>query len=257
MEEPKLSGGVQFGNITSGYMLRTHFSRLVAGTLLALALLALWDASGLDLPMAGLFATPAGFALRDNWFLVHVMHEGTKTLSWILVIFLLASIFWPVGFLRRLDRGERVQLALGVVASVLVISAIKFGSRTSCPWDLGAFGGTAHYVSHWSWGRLDGGGGKCFPAGHASAAFGFLGGYFLLARRVPEVARWWLAGSVLGGLALGLAQQLRGAHYMSHTLWTAWICWTTGWVIDVACQWWRDRSGSEGAVAAVSSQSSL
>lgn len=252
MEEPKLSAGVQFENITSGYMLRTPFSRLLAGTLLALPLLALWDATGLDLPMAGLFATPAGFALRDNWFLVHVMHEGTKTLSWILVILLLASIFWPVGFLRRLDRGERVQLALSVIVSVLVISVIKYGSRTSCPWELNTFGGAAQYVSHWSWGKFDGGGGKCFPAGHASAAFAFLGGYFLLARRVPEVARWWLAGAVLGGLALGLAQQMRGAHYMSHTLWTAWICWATGLAIDGACQLLRRRGGSEGAVAAVS-----
>ena len=27
---------------------------------------------------------------------------------------------------------------------------------------------------------------------------------------------------------LGLAQQMRGAHFMSHTLWTAWLCWTCG-----------------------------
>ena len=237
-------------------MLRTSFGRLVAGTLLALPLLALWDASGLDLPMAGLFGTQAGFALRDNWFMVQVMHEGTKALSWVLVIFLVASIFWPVGFLRRLERGERVQLALVVIVSVLVVSLIKHGSRTSCPWDLGAFGGTAHYVSHWSWGKFDGGGGKCFPAGHASAAFAFLGGYFLLARRVPGVARWWLAGAVIGGLALGLAQQMRGAHYMSHTLWTAWICWTTGLVVDRAYQLWRARGAGAAVLAPASSQSS-
>mgnify|MGYP003449324878 CR=1 FL=1 len=34
------------------------------------------------------------------------------------------------------------------------------------------------------------------------------------------------------GFALGAVQQLRGAHFMSHTLWTAWICWTLGWLAD-------------------------
>jgi hypothetical protein len=33
---------------------------------------------------------------------------------------------------------------------------------------------------------------------------------------------------------LGVSQQLRGAHYMSHTLWTAWICWVVGFAIDLA-----------------------
>ncbi|MBS0340486.1 MAG: phosphatase PAP2 family protein [Proteobacteria bacterium] len=234
-------------------MLRTPYGRLAGWTLLALPLLLLWDASGLDLPLAGLFGTRAGFALRDNWFLVQIMHEVTKALIWVMVLLLLAGIAWPVGFLRRLERSERVQLALGVVVSVVVISLIKYGSRTSCPWDVDTFGGVARYVSHWSWGRFDGGPGKCFPAGHASAGFAFLGGYFLLARRVPEVARWWLACAVFGGLALGLAQQARGAHYMSHTLWTAWICWTTGLLIDCAFQWWRSRGGGHRVAAARSS----
>ena len=224
-------------------MLRTPYGRLAGWTTLGLLCLMAWDASGLDLPMARIFASPAGFALRDNWFLVQVMHEGAKLLSWVLVILLVIGIAWPVGFLRRLGSGERAQLALGIVAAVLVISLVKHGSRTSCPWDLDAFGGVARYVSHWSWGRFDGGPGRCFPAGHASAAFAFLAGHFVLARRLPELARWWLAAAVFGGLLLGLAQQARGAHYMSHTLWTAWLCWTTGLVIDGACQWWRMRAG--------------
>ena len=44
----------------------------------------------------------------------------------------------------------------------------------------------------------------------------------------------WLGVAVVAGLALGLSQQLRGAHYMSHTLWTAWVCWAVGFAIDVA-----------------------
>jgi membrane-associated PAP2 superfamily phosphatase len=35
----------------------------------------------------------------------------------------------------------------------------------------------------------------------------------------------WLAVTVLAGTTIGLAQQVRGAHYMSHTLWTGWMSW--------------------------------
>jgi membrane-associated PAP2 superfamily phosphatase len=36
------------------------------------------------------------------------------------------------------------------------------------------------------------------------------------------------------GLSLGIAQQLRGAHFMSHTLWTAWFCLAVGWLLDAS-----------------------
>lgn len=228
-------------------MLRTRFSLLLGWTALALLCLVLWDASGLDLPVARLAGTPSGFALRDNWFLVHVLHEGAKQLSWVIVLVLVAGIFRPMGFLRRLERNERVQLALSVMAGVLVVTLVKQGSHTSCPWDVDQFGGVARYVSHWAWGVSDGGPGHCFPAGHASAGFAFLAGYFVLARRVPPVARWWLPAALFAGLVLGLTQQLRGAHYMSHTLWTAWLCWTTGLLIDLGWQLWRARAGASSS----------
>ncbi|WP_369632356.1 MULTISPECIES: phosphatase PAP2 family protein [unclassified Variovorax] len=212
---------------------RTPHLRLGALTLLALALLMIWDALGGDLPLARLAGTPMGFPWRENPFLVHVMHEGARNLSWLLVIGLFAAIRWPVGVLRRLDTGARVQLALTVLASVLAVSLIKHLSDTSCPWDLKEFGGVARYVSHWAWGQDDGGPGGCFPAGHASAAFAYLGGYFVLRRVAPRGAVVWLCVALAAGFVLGVAQQMRGAHYMSHTLWTAWVCWTVGFLIEL------------------------
>ena len=38
---------------------------------------------------------------------------------------------------------------------------------------------------------------------------------------------------MLTGLLLGAAPQLRGARYMSHTLWTAWFCWVTTSSLDL------------------------
>ncbi|RIX83623.1 phosphatase PAP2 family protein [Acidovorax cavernicola] len=212
---------------------RTANLRLGALTLLALALLMTWDALGGDLPLARLAGTPMGFPWRENPFLVHVMHEGARNLSWLLVAGLFAAIRWPVGVLRRLDMPTRARLALTVLASVVAVSLLKHASATSCPWDLQEFGGVARHVSHWAWGVSDGGPGGCFPAGHASAAFAYLGGYFVLRRVAPRAAAIWLGVTLAAGLVLGLTQQMRGAHYMSHTLWTAWICWTVGFLIDL------------------------
>jgi len=201
-------------------------------TLLALALVLLWDASGLDLPFARLAGTATGFALRDQPWFETLFHEGPRRLSWAVVLGLLVAIRWPFSVLRRLTRGQRVQLAVTVVASVVIISLIKTGSRSSCPWDQSEFGGMAHFVSHWQWGVRDGGPGKCFPAGHASAAFAYLGGWFVFRRVAPVVAQRWLWTVLVLGLVLGLSQQWRGAHYMSHTLWTGWLCWAIAYVID-------------------------
>jgi membrane-associated PAP2 superfamily phosphatase len=56
------------------------------------------------------------------------------------------------------------------------------------------------------------------------------------------MARRWLAAVVIAGLLLGLSQQWRGAHFMSHTLWTAWLCGVTGHVVDA----WMRRRRAQG-----------
>lgn len=202
-------------------------------TLGALACVAAWDAAGGDLALAQPFGTSTGFPWRDHWFLVQVMHEGARRTGWLLVLLLTLAVWWPRGVLRRMDVSERVQMAVSALLALAVISIAKNLSATSCPWDLAEFGGVARHVPHWALGVLDGGGGRCFPAGHASAGFAFVGGYFALRRKAPAAARWWLTGSLLAGFVLGGAQQVRGAHFMSHTLWTAWLCWTTGWLCDL------------------------
>lgn len=209
-------------------------ARLLGWTIACLLCLLAWDAAGQDLPLAHAFGTPTGFPLREHWFFVQVMHEAPRRLAWLLVLALAVFIWRPLGPLRHISRAERVQLALTTLLSLLVVSMLKYASTTSCPWDLAEFGGVARYASHWALGTIDGGGGKCFPAGHASAGFAFIGGYFALRHHQPRVARLWLFSALVAGLTLGWAQQVRGAHFLSHTLWTGWLCWTTGWLCDLA-----------------------
>lgn len=217
-------------------MTSPRLPRLATWTFGALLLLLAWDALGLDLPLARLAGNHAGFPLRETWWMSTVLHEGARRAGWVLMAALVLSIWWPVGILRQLTRGERTGLVAGTVLGLLAISVLKSASRTSCPWDLAEFGGMAPYISHWNFGVADGGGGRCFPAGHASTGFAFVAGYFWLRDTAPRAARAWLAAAMVAGLGLGLVQQLRGAHFLSHTLWTAWVCWTTAGLTWAAAQ---------------------
>jgi len=199
-------------------------------TALSLALLLLWDAVGLDLPITTSFASAQGFSLREHWLLTRVLHDGARLLAFALVLWVLLSIWKPLGVLRRLERRERIWLLAVTAGGMLLISVLKRFTLTSCPWDLQQFGGAARYLSHWAWGQRDGGPGHCFPAGHASAALAWVAGYFAFRGRDGRIAWTWLALALAAGVVLGLSQQLRGAHYASHTLWTAWLCWTWAWL---------------------------
>lgn len=194
-------------------------------TLIGFALLLAWDAAGADLQLARLAAPGGDFDLREQWLLAGPLHAGVRQLAWALALWLLAGLWWPTGVLRRIPRSARLQWLAGMLLGLLLVSAFKHVSQSSCPWDLIEFGGVASYTGHWGWPAGDGGPGHCFPAGHASAGFAFVGGYFALRRCAPRHAQACLWASLAAGLVLGLVQQLRGAHFMSHTLWTAWICW--------------------------------
>lgn len=200
--------------------------------LVCLPILLLWDAGGLDLQVTRLFGSAQGFALRDHMLLTTVMHEGARTLSWAVTAWLVLGIAFPTGLQRRLARADRIRWAVATLLAATAVSLIKAVSWTSCPWDLAEFGGVAQYISHWQLGLRDGGSGHCFPAGHAAAGFAHLAGWFALRHHAPRAARWWLAAALLAGLALGLAQQLRGAHHLSHTLWSAWVCTVVVWSVD-------------------------
>lgn len=204
-----------------------------------------WDFSGLDQPAMHLLADARGFALRESVWMETVLHTGARRVAILIYLILLAMVWWPRGAFRQLSRLQRVEIVAGTALGLIAISGLKSVSLTSCPWDLQDFGGTARYVSHWQWGVTDGGGGRCFPGGHASSALAFLGlslPWLTSGDKVQQqTGRRLLASVLLLGLLLGLSQTLRGAHYPSHTFWTGFICWVVALANHMAFGWLAHR----------------
>lgn len=211
--------------------LHRHRQAALATAISLVAVLA-WDFSGLDLWLAGLAASPSGFPAQHHWLFTSVLHNGARLLTALALVALVAGMFRPFGALRDLTRGQRWWLLAAVVGGMVLIASLKRFNSTDCPWALSMFGGDRPFVSHWDWRTLAGSiPGHCFPAGHASAGFAWVAGWFAWPAGARAGRRWLVAG-LLAGAVLGLAQQLRGAHFMSHTLWTAWICWTWAWAFS-------------------------
>jgi membrane-associated PAP2 superfamily phosphatase len=184
-----------------------------------------WDLSGWDLPVSAWFANERGFALREHVIWGRGMYQLQRVLGWSVLAVLLWLTLRPRGPWTLLARRERWAMFATVLIVVSLIPVLKKMNATSCPWDLAQFGGAAkaQWVSHWNWGVFDSGARRCFPAGHASTALGFLAvPVFLL-----SVSRTWskrlLLGVILAGCWMGMTQVYRGAHFVSHSLWTAWI----------------------------------
>jgi membrane-associated PAP2 superfamily phosphatase len=195
-----------------------------------------WDLSGLDPVVSHWFGNAHGFAWRNAWLTETVLHRGGRALAGCVLAMLTVDAVRPLR--PGPSRVERL-FWLGVtLACLLLVPALKHASHTSCPWDLAMFGGLAPYVPHWRLRVLDGGPGHCFPSGHAVAAFAFLSGYFLWREHRPVAARRWLAGVLATGVMFGGAQLVRGAHFLSHVLWSAWLCWA---VCALAARVWKAR----------------
>ena len=224
----------------AGGELRRDLLVLVA----CLGALMAWDLLGLDLPISRVFGDAHGFPWRDQWFISDVLHSGARYLAWVLALVLAVGIWRPLPFARGLSRTDRIAWVAATAACALLIPLLKLASLTSCPWSLAEFGGSALHVSHWALGQADGGPGRCFPAGHATAAFCFLPGWLVLRASAPVAARRWLIGTLVAGALLTMVQVVRGAHYVSHSLWTGWCCAVLGVAGVHAMRAWRNLRGA-------------
>lgn len=211
---------------TIGEFLRTHalWPALVFGVA---ALAMRW--SGSDFWLADVIYRLEGgrWALSDHYLTRAILHDGAKTVGRVVISGLLLTALIS-GWHPRLRTWQRPlwYLVVAMGGSVALVGWVKRSGWGLCPWDMIRYGGDqpvgfAYFAP--LPGQTDTG--HCFPAGHSAGGFALLALYFVLLQVRPRWARWGLAPGLGCGLLLGFDQQLRGAHFLSHDLWTAALCW--------------------------------
>ena len=164
---------------------------------------------------------------KEFWLTEAFLHKGGQYFSKItgVVVFLI--------LLRSFSQKSalfscRKPLAFLFVASVtgpIIIAILKNTTHIYCPWDLAMFGGEKPYIRLFDFISADQEVGRCFPAGHAGGGFTFISLYFFLMAIKPQYKQYGLAFGLILGLVYGIAQQMRGAHFLSHDLCALAICW--------------------------------
>jgi len=167
------------------------------------------------------------FPWDNTWFGRDLMHGWVKKIVvWSgFAIIMIAALDLALRF-TWLDALRRVQirvLALAGIIEPMVIRKLKSASVLHCPWGVDRYGGKAPFLRLLDSVPPDWQAGHCFPAGHASAGMWLCALAVLWLPHSPRKALAVYLGGLGFGLVLGWVQQMRGQHFLSHTLWTAWI----------------------------------
>jgi membrane-associated PAP2 superfamily phosphatase len=171
-------------------------------------------------------ATRSQWRGAGNWWINDLVHTGGRWAVRLVVV--LAFALWVATFIERSLRGLRRPagyLAVAIVATVGSVGLLKILTNVDCPWDLQAFGGDFPYVGLFATRPVDLRHAQCFPAAHASSGYSLMAFYFVAYERNRRLAIAGLAVGLLLGLIFGIAQQARGAHFVSHDLWSAFLAW--------------------------------
>ena len=240
--------------ITKQASLRQHLLFAIAGLFALLC----FDISGLDRPIAewmlritggttAIGQANYGFPLRGVAWFELLFHKGLKNSLWLWVLLILINTLnlkqtWAQK-LRFNVPAPAWRVMLGLILLIpLFVSLLKSQSLPYCPWDVTGLGGTQPQYEWFD--RLLGllqsetKNGRCWPAGHASGGFALLASYAVFRVVKPLWAKPALYAALAFGIVMGLAQQFKGAHFMSHTLWTAWFAWVIAIFGTHFCKRW-------------------
>ena len=196
--------------------------------LFVLAFAVLSEYSGLDLALARIFYDEGTrtWPLKSNFITSGILHSGGKdavlcVMFAILGVFIL-SFVW--GRARRMRRGAGY-LILGSLLGPGIVALLKATTRIYTPWSLELFGGDKPYIRLFDHAPAGLPAGNAFPGGHSSGGFALLSVYFLLLAYNPKRRFYGLALGLGVGALFAAAQEMRGAHFLSHDLVSLVICW--------------------------------
>lgn len=213
--------------------------------LAAIALLVAFHLTQVDLRLASAWYDPVHrtWPWRYAWITKYGIHRYLKVFEIVLGV-----LAWCIalranrardGFLGT-HRRRLWCIAVSFVAVPVVIGLLHRFSPMHCPWDVADFGGHAAYFDLLREPPTGVPIGRCFPAAFVSSGSWLLAAAWL---RYPERPRVSIAIGLVAlawAFALGWVQQMRGAHFLSHTLWSLWVSWLVVLSVHYACGAWRE-----------------
>jgi membrane-associated PAP2 superfamily phosphatase len=163
---------------------------------------------------------------KDHWLFQTVIHQGGKDLDIAAGLLWLAlfALSWFAPTLKN-QRRLLVYFLVATGTGPLLVGAGKHLAHIYTPWDLAIFSGTLPHIRLFDPVPTGLPVGHAFPAGHASGGYAFLSLYFAMDRLGSCRKIYGLVTGLGLGLVFGLGQQIRGAHFPSHDLFTLVICW--------------------------------
>lgn len=189
--------------------------------------------------------------LRSHPLTEGLLHKGGKDASAILWLLVVAGMAWSCIDVRRAHwRRPLAYLVSVTVLAALLVAGIKSVSGMDCPWDLARYGGDRAFVGLFESRPTTMPPASCFPAGQASAGYAWVTLYFFFLVTRPRLRWAGLALALLAGTTLGFGQQLRGAHFVSHDLWTLVVCWLvalSGYALFFRAGWTPTPDGTRAA----------
>ena len=211
-------------NLTSNNFLILHFLL----PFFALIMISIAIVTGdVDRIFADYFYAMQGhsWAWKDSFIAEVIFHKGGRNLSLLFALISLTLLITACFHTSlTVHKKPLLYLFLAAAGGSLLISFLKHSLAVSCPWEFDRYGGNLVYrtVVEQLFQRNGEG---CFPAGQASAGYAWICCYFF-GLHYQSKWRWaGLAMPLLAGIVLGFAQQIRGAHFISHDLWTLAVCW--------------------------------
>ncbi len=179
-------------------------------------------------------AADGSFPLRQNWWLTSVAHEMVKYVIIALVVVFITQFF--ASFYRpkwQHYRWTSGYILLAMLISSSLIGVLKANSVHACPWNL-----TQPTAAGFVWlSHLDKPG-KCFPGGHSAAGFSLIALFFAYLGEKGRRAYFYLAAGIILGFGMGWTQMMRGAHFLSHNLWTLWFTWLVNLSLMAIAELW-------------------
>ncbi len=196
-----------------------------------------YPATGLDQFLIAAYFDVASqhFPLKHEVLLEQFMHTGLKyCVMAVAITSLLIALQANIRLAYRATFLSRIQMLLknpyfyafiGMVVSTSTVAYFKSTSMHACPSDLTIYGGDLPLFKLFE--TLPAGikAGHCFPGGHASGGFALMAFYFAFRQAKPMFAAICLSIALFLGFAMGWGQMLRGEHFLSHNLWSAWLVW--------------------------------